>query len=83
MIRANVIETMNEDYVRTARAKGLAQGGVVLRHALSNALIPVATLLGLQVGTVLGGAELVERRQDAVQELSDGGLVDVPAVTAH
>ena len=60
MTRSVLLEVLEEDYVRTARAKGLAQGGVVLRHALSNALIPVATLLGLQIGTVLGGAVITE-----------------------
>ena len=60
MTRSVLIEVLEEDYVRTARAKGLGQGWVVLRHALANALIPVATLLGLQVGTVLGGAVITE-----------------------
>jgi ABC-type dipeptide/oligopeptide/nickel transport system permease component len=60
MTRSVLLEVLEEDYVRTARAKGLAQGGVVLRHALSNALIPVTTLLGLQIGTVLGGAVITE-----------------------
>ncbi len=60
MTRSVLLEVLEEDYVRTARAKGLGQGWVVLRHALSNALIPVATLLGLQVGTVLGGAVITE-----------------------
>ena len=60
MTRSVLLEVLEEDYVRTARAKGLAQGRIVLRHALSNALIPVATLLGLQVGTILGGAVITE-----------------------
>ena len=60
MTRSVLLEVLEEDYVRTARAKGLAQRAVVLRHALSNALIPVVTLLGLQVGTILGGAVITE-----------------------
>jgi peptide/nickel transport system permease protein len=60
MTRVVLLEALEEDYVRTARAKGLAPRRVVLRHALSNALIPVITLLGLQVGTVLGGAVITE-----------------------
>jgi peptide/nickel transport system permease protein len=60
MTRASMLEALNQDYVRTARAKGLADGVVVLRHALSNALLPVVTVIGLQVGGLLGGAILTE-----------------------
>ncbi len=60
MTRASVLEALNQDYVRTARAKGLADRVVVLRHALSNALLPVVTVIGLQVGGLLGGAILTE-----------------------
>ena len=55
-----MLETLNQDYVRTARAKGLAQRTVVYKHALRNALLPVATVIGLQVGALLGGAILTE-----------------------
>jgi ABC-type dipeptide/oligopeptide/nickel transport system permease component len=58
--RSSVLEGLREDYVRTARAKGLAERWVVLRHALRNALIPIVTLLGLQMGQLLGGAVLTE-----------------------
>jgi ABC-type dipeptide/oligopeptide/nickel transport system permease component len=51
---------LQEDYVRTARAKGLAPRAVILRHALRNALIPVVTVLGLQFGGLLSGAVVVE-----------------------
>jgi len=58
--RSSVLEVMREDFVRTARAKGLAPARVVLHHGLRNALIPVLTVLGLQVGSLLGGAVLTE-----------------------
>src|SRR6185437_13326220 len=60
MTRSAMLEVLNEDYVRTARAKGLGGLRVVLVHALRNALIPVVTVLGLQVGSLLGGAILTE-----------------------
>jgi len=58
--RASVLEVLNADYVRTARAKGLADGRVVWRHALRNALIPVVTVIGLSLPTLVGGAVLTE-----------------------
>ncbi len=58
--RASMLEALGQDYVRTARAKGLRGRRVVYRHALRNALIPTTTLMGLQVGNLLGGAFLVE-----------------------
>jgi peptide/nickel transport system permease protein len=60
LVRANLIEVLVADYVRTARAKGLANSVVMLRHALRNAMIPSITIIGLQVGTLLGGAVVVE-----------------------
>ena len=60
MIRASLLEVLNEDYIRTARAKGLSERTVILRHALRNALLPVITLLGLQLGALLGGAVITE-----------------------
>jgi peptide/nickel transport system permease protein len=59
--RTSMIETLVQDYVRTARAKGLAQRVVVLRHALKNALIPTVTVLGIQFGALLGGAVITEQ----------------------
>jgi len=56
MIRANVMETLNEDYVRTARAKGAPEGQVIRSHVLRNALLPVVTMLGMDIGVALGGA---------------------------
>ena len=60
MTRSSMLEVLGEDYVRTARAKGLSGVRVVVVHALRNALIPVVTVIGLQVGTLLGGAILTE-----------------------
>jgi peptide/nickel transport system permease protein len=60
MIRSSVIEEMGEDYVRTARAKGLSERTVVYRHVLKNGLIPVVTVLGLQFGVLLAGAIITE-----------------------
>ncbi|HYE01112.1 MAG TPA: ABC transporter permease subunit [Alphaproteobacteria bacterium] len=60
MTRSSMLEVLGEDYIRTARAKGLGEGRVVGFHALRNALIPVVTVVGLQVGTLMGGAILTE-----------------------
>jgi dipeptide transport system permease protein len=60
MTRSSMLEVLNEDYIRTARAKGLPPWRVVGLHALRNALIPVITVIGLQVGTLLAGAILTE-----------------------
>jgi ABC-type dipeptide/oligopeptide/nickel transport system permease component len=60
MTRSSMLEVLRQDYVRTARAKGVAERVVVSRHALRNALIPVATVVGLQLGTLLSGAVLTE-----------------------
>lgn len=61
MVRSSVIEEMNEDYVRTARAKGLSERTVVYKHVLKNGLIPVVTVLGLQLGVLLAGAIITEK----------------------
>jgi peptide/nickel transport system permease protein len=60
MIRATVLETMNEDYVRTARAKGAPEWMVMRSHILRNAMLPIVTLLGLDIGLLLGGAIFTE-----------------------
>jgi peptide/nickel transport system permease protein len=60
MTRSSVLEVLHEDYIRTARAKGVREQTVVLKHGLRNACIPIVTLLGLQVGQLLGGAVLTE-----------------------
>lgn len=60
MTRSSLLEVLRQDYVRTARAKGLAEQRVVTRHALRNAAIPIITVIGLNVGSLLGGAILTE-----------------------
>jgi glutathione transport system permease protein len=59
--RSAFVDVLHEDYIRTARAKGVSEGRVVLHHGLRNALIPVVTLLGLQFGFLLGGSIVVEK----------------------
>jgi peptide/nickel transport system permease protein len=60
MVRSSLLEVLGEDYIRTARAKGLPPRVVILHHGLRNALLPVITLLGLQLGALLGGAVITE-----------------------
>jgi peptide/nickel transport system permease protein len=60
LVKSSMLEVLADDYVRTARAKGVAEHGVVVAHALRNALVPVVTLLGLQFGRLLGGAVVTE-----------------------
>lgn len=58
--RQSILDTMNEDYIRTARAKGLRDRSVIFRHALKPSLIPVVTIMGLQLGSILGGTLVIE-----------------------
>jgi len=60
MVRSSLLEVLNEDYIRTARAKGLGERAVIWRHGLRNAMLPVVTVLGLQLGVLLGGAVVTE-----------------------
>jgi peptide/nickel transport system permease protein len=60
-VRSSVLEVMREDFIRTARAKGLGAGRALLRHGLRNAAVPVMTVLGLQIATLLVGAVVIER----------------------
>jgi peptide/nickel transport system permease protein len=60
LTRSALLEVLGQDYVRTARAKGVAERGVVWKHALRNASIPVITIVGLELGTLLGGAVITE-----------------------
>jgi peptide/nickel transport system permease protein len=76
MIRANVMETMSEDYVRTARAKGAPERRVLFRHVLRNALLPVVTMLGMDIGLALGGAIFTEN----VFQLPGLGRVAIVAI---
>jgi peptide/nickel transport system permease protein len=61
LTRSSLLETLRQDYMRTARAKGLRERAVITRHGLKNSLIPVVTVLGLQMAGLLGGAIIVER----------------------
>ena len=61
MIRSSMIEVMNQDYIRTAFAKGLGRGRVVRKHALKNVMIPVITIVGLQLGALFGGVIITEK----------------------
>jgi peptide/nickel transport system permease protein len=79
MIRANVMETMNEDFVRTARAKGAPEGRVLRSHVLRNALLPVVTMLGMDIGLALGGAIFTE----TVYNLPGLGNTAILAVTNY
>jgi ABC-type dipeptide/oligopeptide/nickel transport system permease component len=84
LVRSGMLEVLRQDYVRTARAKGLAQGVVLLRHAFRNALIPVITVIGIQLGTMLGGAVVVETvfARDGVGRMLVNGILqkDFPIV---
>lgn len=61
MTRSSLLEVLNQDFIRTARAKGLSQRVVVFKHALSNALIPVVTIVGLHLGSLMGGSMVIEQ----------------------
>jgi peptide/nickel transport system permease protein len=60
-VRSSLLEVFSQDYIRTARSKGLSEGGVIIRHALKNGLIPVVTVIGLQVGALIEGAIITEQ----------------------
>jgi peptide/nickel transport system permease protein len=84
LIRANVMETVNEDYVRTARAKGASERRVMVQHVLRNSMLPVVTILGMDLGLALGGAIFTETiyslpglGRTAVQALNN---YDIPTV---
>ncbi len=87
ILRGNVLDTMNEDYVRTARAKGLSERQIMLRHVLRNSLIPVVTLWGLDFGAVIGGGAILTESvfdlQGVGQYAADSiNQLDVPPVLA-
>jgi len=88
MTRGNLIETMGEDYIRTARAKGLSERRVVMKHGLRSALTPIVTLLGLDLGGLLGGAIITETVFNlqglgnyAIQSVFSGDLYAILDVT--
>ena len=60
MVRATMLEVLGQDYVRTARAKGVGRRTVISKHALRNALIPVVTIVGFEIGVLIGGAAIIE-----------------------
>jgi peptide/nickel transport system permease protein len=59
VMRSNMLDTMSEDYIRTARAKGLSERRILIRHVLRNSLIPIVTLFGLDFGSVIGGGAIL------------------------
>lgn len=79
MLRSSMVEVLNQDYVRTAKAKGLRNSVVVWRHAFRNAAIPVVTLLGLQISTLISGSAIVE----TIFAIPGIGLLAVQAVYAR
>jgi len=87
VLRSNLLDTMSEDYVRTARAKGISERQILLRHVLRNSMIPIVTLWGLDFGAVIGGGailtETVFDLQGVGQYAADSiGQLDVPPVLA-
>ncbi len=87
VVRSSVLDTINDDYVRTARAKGLSERRVLTRHVLRNSLIPVITLWGLDLGYVLGGGAILTETVFDLQGVGDYfaesiGALDVPPVLA-
>jgi ABC-type dipeptide/oligopeptide/nickel transport system permease component len=79
MSRSSMLEVLGQDYIRTARAKGLTQRSVVLKHAFRNSLLPIVTVIGLSLGGLLGGAVLTE----TVFGLSGIGRALFDAITAR
>ncbi|PKO06533.1 MAG: peptide ABC transporter permease [Chloroflexi bacterium HGW-Chloroflexi-3] len=79
MTRSSMLEVMKQDYIRTARSKGLKQNKVIFKHAFRNALLPVVTIIGLQVGTIFAGAVLTE----SIFGLAGVGRILFEAITAR
>ncbi len=77
--RASVLETLGEDYIRTARAKGLPEGAVLMRHALANAAVPIATVIGIGIALLIGGVVVTE----SVYAIPGLGRLTVDAVLAR
>jgi peptide/nickel transport system permease protein len=87
VLRSNVLDTMSDDYVRTARAKGISERRILLRHVLRNSIIPIVTLFGLDFGSVVGGSailtEVVFDLQGVGQYAAESiGQLDIPPVLA-
>ena len=79
MTRSSMLEVLRQDYIRTARAKGLFERFVILKHAFRNALLPIATIIGLQVGTLFAGAVLTE----SIFSIAGVGRMLFEAITAR
>jgi ABC-type dipeptide/oligopeptide/nickel transport system permease component len=79
MTRSSMLEVLGQDYIRTARAKGVTKSGVVLKHAFRNSLLPLVTVIGLSLGSLLGGAVLTE----TIFGLSGVGRTLYEAITAR
>jgi peptide/nickel transport system permease protein len=79
MVRNTMLEVLGQDYVRTARAKGVSWRVVVSKHALRNALIPVVTIVGFEIGVLIGGAAIVE----TIFGLPGVGLTLLQAITGR
>jgi len=77
VLRSNLLDTVNQDYVRTARAKGLSARKVFVRHVLRNSLMPIITIFGLDFATLLGGAALVT---EAVFNIPGVGQYEAQAI---
>jgi peptide/nickel transport system permease protein len=87
VLRSDILETMGEDYVRTARAKGLSERRVLLKHVLRNSLIPIVTLWGLDFGAVIGGGAILTEYVFSLQGVGEYtaeaiGQLDLPPVMA-
>ena len=87
VLRSNVLDTMSEDYVRTARAKGIPERQVLLKHVLRNSMIPIITLWGLDFGAIVGGAAILTERVFNIQGVGFYAaesiqMLDVPPVLA-
>jgi peptide/nickel transport system permease protein len=85
LLRSNMLDVMNEDYVRTARAKGLSERRVLVQHVMRNALIPIVTLFGLDVGAAIGGGAILTESvfglQGVGQYVADSvGSLDLPPI---
>ena len=79
MTRSSMLEVLKQDYIRTARAKGLQRNLVILKHALRNAMLPIITIIGLEVGVLFAGALLTE----TIFGLSGVGRILYEAITAR
>jgi ABC-type dipeptide/oligopeptide/nickel transport system permease component len=79
MTRSSMLDVLGQDYIRTARAKGASRNSMVLKHALRNALLPLVTIIGLSLGTFLGGAVLTE----TIFGLSGVGRIMYDSITAR